>query len=125
MTKSKKPYFVKAFLDWAWDNGLTPHVVAVDSEDVRAPRGYFQDGIISLNVSKSAVQNYVMDLDGIGFSARFNRTSHEVYVPMGAVVQVFVRETGENMGFQPDAKASPEPQAPKDRPERPKLKLVK
>ena len=58
MTKSRRPYLIRAIYDWCCDNGHTPHMlVAADYPGVVVPREYVQEGRITLNVSPVAIQN--------------------------------------------------------------------
>ncbi len=51
MTKSRRPYLIRAIYDWCCDNGHTPHMlVAADYPGVVVPREYVQEGRITLNV---------------------------------------------------------------------------
>lgn len=136
MTRSRRPYLIRAIFDWAVENGFTPHLlVAADYEGVSVPREHVKDNRITLNISPMAVQNLDLTNDTIWFSARFSGRAFEVLVPSGAVLAVFARENGEGVIFgeveppHPDDK-KPKPQAaPPLPPSKPAkgshLKLVK
>ena len=49
---SRKPYLLRAMVQWCEDNGLTP-LIAVNAEeqDVSVPRQFVEDGRITLNIS--------------------------------------------------------------------------
>ena len=36
----------------------------------------------------------------MNFSARFNGVAHDIWIPVGHVVSIFARESGEGMGFE-------------------------
>ncbi len=130
---SRRPYLIRAMVDWAIDNGLTPHiVVATDAAGVEVPHQYAQDGKITLNISPRAAQGLVIERDGIRFSARFGGRPWQVRVPPGAVLAVYARENGEGVvfgevegvGTTPPESPPPDPAAPPKR-GRPQLKVVK
>ena len=133
MSKSRRPYLIRAIFDWACDNGYTPHLlVAADYPGVAVPQQYVQDGRITLNISPIAVQNLDLTSDPIWFSARFGGRAFDVYVPSGAVLAVYARENGEGMMFgEPEAAEAgeevrpPEPEPPKPKPGRANLRVIK
>jgi stringent starvation protein B len=61
-----------------------------------------KNGEIVLNVSYNATRNLQLGDDYVRFSARFNGVSREIIVPVGAVVSLFARETGEGMAWEPE-----------------------
>ncbi|WP_028009499.1 ClpXP protease specificity-enhancing factor [Solimonas flava] len=138
MSKSRRPYLIRAIHEWASDNGYTPHLlVAADYPGVVVPREFVQDGRITLNISPIAVQSLDLSSEPLWFSARFGGRPFDVQVPSGAVLAIFARENGEGVIFgetEPgDAKsaasgAAPdtEPEPPKPtKPGRPNLRVVK
>jgi stringent starvation protein B len=116
------------------DSGHTPHVI-VDAERaaVEVPRAYIKDGKIVLNVSLNATQRLNLGNDWLEFDARFAGVVHHVRVPLGAVLGIYARETGEGMVFSEqdlgDQDTASEPQTrPTGNDEgrsRPQLKVVK
>jgi stringent starvation protein B len=58
-----------------------------------------QNNEIVLNISADATKDLQIDNDLITFSARFAGVSRQVFVPVGNVMSIFARETGEGMGF--------------------------
>ena len=131
----KRPYLLRAMHQWITDSGHTPHVI-VDAgragEDI--PHAYVQDGKLVLNLSYSATQRLKIDNDVVEFDARFAGVIHHVRIPVGAVMGVYARETGEGMMFpdQDTSPAPPEPPAPAPAPaedgggaKRPQLRVVK
>lgn len=136
MSKSRRPYLIRAIHEWACDNGHTPHLlVAADYPGVVVPREFVQDGRITLNVSPMAVQSLDLQHEPIWFSARFGGRPFDVQVPTGAVLAIFARENGEGVIFgetEPvagaDAASAPktDPEPPKPtKPGRPNLRVVK
>lgn len=98
---SKRPYLLQALYDWIVDQGHVPHIV-VDASvtGTRVPQQYVQDGQIQLNVSPSAVRNFLMDRTALSFEARFAGSPFQVYVPIRAVMAVFDRDSGSGMAFE-------------------------
>jgi stringent starvation protein B len=129
--RSRRPYLLRAMHEWMSDSGFTPHVI-VDAgrPGVEVPKAYVKDGKIVLNLSWSATQHLALGNDWIEFDARFGGVSHHVRVPIGAVLGVYARETGEGMVFSDGEGEPPPPQdagtaavAPEKK--RPKLEVVK
>jgi stringent starvation protein B len=134
--KSRRPYLVRAMHEWISDSNCTPHIV-VDAgvPGVEVPRQYVQDGKIVLNVSWTATAQLQIGSDELSFSGRFGGASMQVRVPLGAVLAIYARETGQGMIFTDEPEApppggdapdsgSPEPAA-KPAARRAKLKVVK
>ena len=105
----KRPYLLRAMHQWITDSGHTPHVI-VDAERAGddIPHAYVQDGKLVLNLSYSATQRLKIDNDLVEFDARFAGVIHHVRFPVGAVLGVYARETGEGMMF-PDQDMGPAP----------------
>lgn len=125
----KRPYLLRAMHEWILDNDMTPHIV-IDAtrEDLVVPGGHATDGKLVLNVSPTATRGLVLGNDLVSFEARFGGVSRRVEVPVDAVLGVYARETGQGMIF-PEEEGPPPgpagPDAPKDEPKKPSLKVVK
>ena len=101
--KARRPYLLRAIHEWISDSMCTPHlVVDADVADVEVPRQYVKDGKIVLNVSWNATANLRLGNDEVSFSGRFGGTSMSVRVPVGAVLAIYARETGQGMIFADD-----------------------
>jgi stringent starvation protein B len=136
---SRRPYLLRAMLDWMVDCGYTPHlIVDAGSDVVQVPRQFVKEGKIVLNISASATQNFQIGADAVEFNARFGGVGHHIRVPVDFVLGIYARETGQGMVFTDET--SPVPGAPgnasdgggpdptpppPDKPRRPSLKVVK
>ena len=105
----KRPYLIRALLDWIVDSELTPYLmVAVDSDQVRVPADYVSEGKIILNISPMAVQNLEVTDVGVSFAGRFGGKPFAVHVPRQNVLAIYAKETGEGMMFDPADDQKPE-----------------
>jgi stringent starvation protein B len=136
---SRRPYLLRAMHEWISDNAQTPHIV-VDASlpGVEVPRQYIQSGKIILNVSNHATSSLSLGNDLVRFRARFGAATYDVSVPIGAVLGIYARETGQGMIFsEADAPPPQPPEPPQGTPEgsantntdtkrgKPTLKVVK
>ena len=109
---SHRPYLLRALYEWIADNGMTPHLlVDATRPSVQVPMHAVKDGKIVLNIAERAVSRLDMSNDTIRFSARFGGVSHSVSVPVGAVLAIYARETGQGMALPDDALASDDDEA--------------
>ncbi|MDN6179566.1 MAG: ClpXP protease specificity-enhancing factor [Halomonas subglaciescola] len=117
MTRSSRPYLARALYEWLLDNDLTPHLV-VDASwpGVEVPRQFVQHGQIVLNASPTAVRDFFMENQAIGFSARFGGQPMRIMIPIEALLAVYASENGAGMVFgqEPDLEAVEGPDAPAD-----------
>ncbi|UTH76577.1 ClpXP protease specificity-enhancing factor [Chromobacterium sp. IIBBL 290-4] len=100
MSSSTKPYMIRALHQWCSDNGHTPYIVVWVDDKTDVPREFVKNNEIVLNIAYSATKNLQIENDWISFSARFGGVSRDLWVPVGNVMSVFARETGEGMGFE-------------------------
>ena len=101
---SHRPYLLRALYEWIADNGMTPHLLVDATRPmVQVPLHAVKDGKIVLNIAERAVSRLDMNNDTISFSARFGGVSHSVAVPVGAVLAIYARETGQGMALPDDA----------------------
>ena len=109
---SRRPYLLRAMVEWMVDSGHTPHaIVDASFAGVEVPRAFVNDGRIVLNISASATQGLTIGADRMEFNARFSGVVHYVQVPIAAILGVYARETGEGMVF-PDEGGDGAPQPP-------------
>ncbi len=128
----KRPYLLRAMHQWMTDGGQTPHVIVeVDRYAVDVPRAFVKDGKIVLNISYDATERLNIGNDWLELDTRFAGTVHHVRAPIGAILGIYARETGEGMVFsEADLGPQPPPPAPagaeegRPRP-RPQLKVVR
>jgi stringent starvation protein B len=104
--------------EWITDNQQTPHVV-VDAllDGVEVPRQFVQNGKIILNISYSATNGLTLGNDLVRFHARFGSVTHDVMVPVQAVLGIYARETGQGMIFSESD--TPDPNSPGPNPSGP------
>ena len=98
---SNRPYLLRAVADWISDNGLTPYLL-VDAAvaGVRVPPHTVREGRVVLNIATRAVSQLELGNDAVRFMARFSGVSHNVVVPMQAVLAVYAQENGQGMMFE-------------------------
>lgn len=127
--KAKRPYLLRALYDWLVDSSLTPYVlVSAEEEAAMVPADYVNDGKIVLNISPSAVRGLVIDDAGLSFDGRFGGAPYPVSAPISSLLAIYAKETGEGMIFDPEefpSRTDDSPEAPKDRPSGPELKVIK
>lgn len=139
MSTSTKPYLIRALHQWCTDNEQTPYLVVHVDGSVTVPLEFVKDNEIVLNIGYNATKNLQIDNDWLSFSARFGGVSRDIWVPIGNVLSIFSRETGEGMGFElepvtgerpqltaePESAATDTPVSGKDKPSRAHLRIVK
>src|SRR5690554_4481290 len=100
---SHRPYLLRALYEWIADNGMTPHLLMdATRPSVHVPQQAVKEGRIVLNVAQRAVSGLEMTNEAISFSARFGGVSQSVSVPVGAVLAIYARETGQGMALPDD-----------------------
>ncbi|MFC4160078.1 ClpXP protease specificity-enhancing factor [Chitinimonas lacunae] len=97
-----KPYLMRAIHEWCSDQGFTPYLVVAVKGKMQVPMEFVKNGEIVLNISYNATRNLHLGDDYVRFSARFNGVSRDIIVPVGAVVSLFARESGEGMAWEPE-----------------------
>ena len=130
---STKPYLIRAIYDWCTDNGYTPYLSVQVDANTRVPVSYVKEGEIVLNISMDAVQHLQIGNDDISCSGRFGGVAHKISVPVGAVIGIFAKETGQGLAFQgqestPEQAGTQHPEDPPESPPpagKPRLRVVK
>lgn len=98
---STKPYFLRATYDWIVDNNCTPHLmVDATSRQCVVPQQFVKDGVIVLNVSPTAVRNFLIGSDLVSFNARFGGVAQDVAVPVTSVRAIYAKENGQGLAFE-------------------------
>ena len=116
----KRPYLLRAMHQWMTDGGQTPHVIVdVDRHAVDVPRGFVKDGKIVLNISYDATERLNIGNDWLELDTRFGGAIHHVRAPIGAVLGIYARETGEGMVFNDGDPEPPPPGTPPQGPLQP------
>jgi stringent starvation protein B len=105
-TSSTRPYLIRALYEWCTDNGLTPYVAVRVDDTVRVPREYVKDGEIVLNISMDATSALKLGNDYIEFKARFAGVARDIMVPVGKVMAIYARESGQGMAFPLEEEAA-------------------
>lgn len=115
-SSSTRPYMIRALHEWCTDNGLTPYLAVRVDHTVQVPQEFVKDGEIVLNTSYDATGGLQLGNDFIAFKARFGGQPRDIMVPVGRVIAIYARETGEGMAFalapetaQPEAAADVAP----------------
>ena len=98
----RRPYLLRALIEWIIDNNQTPYVLVEAGEGVQVPSGYVNDGRIVLNVSAVAIRNLSITNQFVMFDGRFGGQSFPVSVPLHAVIAVYSKESGEGELFAPE-----------------------
>ncbi|CAL7963223.1 Stringent starvation protein B homolog [Gammaproteobacteria bacterium] len=100
---SSKPYLIRAIYEWIVDNNLTPYV-AVDTNipGTTVPETYIQDERIVLDISEAATSNLIISNNSLEFKARFGGISHNIYIPISAIMVIYAQENDRGMEFPPE-----------------------
>lgn len=93
MSRSSRPYLLRAIYEWLLDNNLTPHLlVATEMPGVQVPTSHAEDGQLVLNISPDACRHLFLGDELVTFSARFSGASMQVSIPIDAVTAIIARE---------------------------------
>jgi stringent starvation protein B len=119
---SNRPYLIRALFEWIIDNDCTPYlIVSTAVPGVSVPASYVEDQRIVLNISPQAVRNLDLGNERIEFDGRFGGQPFRVSAPIGAVLAIYAKETGQGTAFEIDDGPSDTP--PDD--SGPRLRVVK
>ncbi|ARB92423.1 ClpXP protease specificity-enhancing factor [Legionella longbeachae] len=133
---SNKPYLIRAAYDWIVDNELTPYIlVNAAYVGVQVPREHVNHDRIVLNISPAATRGLLLENDRIIFTARFSGKTEQIFVPPGAVLEIYAKENGRGIAFALEDEEEPPPassgpstsdaEGPVSSKSKPSLKLVK
>lgn len=96
-----RPYLMRALYDWILDSHCTPYLmVSAEFPNVMIPSQFVRDGKIVLNISPGAIQQLLIDVDGVSFTASFGGLRQKVYAPIAAVMALYAMENGQGMVFE-------------------------
>jgi stringent starvation protein B len=102
--------------EWILDNNQTPYlIVDATAKDVEVPPGHAENGRIVLNVSPTAIRNLSITNESVEFDGRFSGRAFHISAPVGAVLAVYAKETGQGMAFEAEGAGS-EPAPPEPTP---------
>ncbi len=103
-----KHYLIEAALKCIEDDGLTPHLLCDTQIDgVVLPQHLKNDPNLTLSLSRFAIRDFALSVDGIGFSATFAGMPFSIYLPMQAVIAVFAKESGQGLVMAGDFNLAP------------------
>ena len=104
---SSTPYLIRALYEWIVDNAMTPYLlVDVSNIDIHFPQELINDNKIILNISPSAVMNFLVDNMTIQFSAKFSGVEKFISFPISSVIAIYSRENGRGMTFDKSEESS-------------------
>tara|TARA_A100001011_G_C13973673_1_gene700344 strand:+ start:31 stop:417 length:387 start_codon:yes stop_codon:yes gene_type:complete len=104
---SSTPYLIRALYEWIVDNAMTPYLlVDVSNIDVHFPQDLVNDNKIILNISPSAVMNFLVDNMTIQFNAKFSGVEKFISFPVSSVLAIYSREKGRGMTFEKSEESS-------------------
>lgn len=84
---------IDALFEAICEEGLTPYVfVAAEHPDALLPADFVQDGMITLDLSASAVGEFGYDDEGFIYSASFGGKRQKVVIPYAAIAAVYPKE---------------------------------
>ena len=105
---SKRPYLIRAMLDWINDNKLTPYIlVDTNISNVTVPEKFINKEKIILNIGHTATDNLNVTLESISFNGRFDGKSLSIFVPTEAILSIYIKETGDGMIFSDEGTSQP------------------
>ncbi|MDP2759745.1 MAG: ClpXP protease specificity-enhancing factor [Sideroxyarcus sp.] len=96
---STKPYLIRAIYEWCTDAGYTPYLAVQVDDYTQVPAAYVKDGRVVLNIGMDAVKNLHLGDEDITCGGRFGGVSHQIIVPVSAVIGIFAKENGQGLVF--------------------------
>jgi len=110
---SHRPYLVRALYEWIVDNNSTPYIIVdTAAAGVCVPDGLSENGRIVLNIGPNSIRSLAIGNESIEFDGRFSGRPFHVSAPVGAVMAVYAKETGQGMAFEVEAAADPTADGP-------------
>lgn len=97
---SKKFYLINAIYQWCVDSGFSPCILVLVDNNVRVPVNFVEDdNCILLDISPEFVRGFEFNKTSITFYAMFDDVEHEVFVPIGNILEIYAAENEEGMEF--------------------------
>ena len=100
--KNKAPSLIEAFYKWIVDSDKTPNFVGnIDVDGVKAPKQYAKDGQIVLDIAPDAVDDLIIDQEGMSFISYFGGSTEgeHIFFPLKSWVALVCAETGDGISF--------------------------
>ena len=131
-----RPYLFKSTYQWIVDHKFTPYVL-VDAEfpEVEVPKDYAKNGRIVFNISPISVRHFSIEDNAIHFEASFGGIACQIFIPVGAVLGLYSRETAhglyqreEGLGMvvnEGETKDDLDPNPPKPEPSKSRAENIK
>ena len=99
MSRSTKPYLIRAIYEWCMDNDLTPHISVAVYSGLDIPSQYVNNGESVFNIGLQAAHELVMNNRHISFMARFNGIPRKLEVPIYVIKGIFAKEVNQGLVF--------------------------
>jgi stringent starvation protein B len=97
---SKKYYLINAIYQWCLDSGFSPCILVLVDSNVQVPVNFVEnDNCILLDISPDYVESFQFNKNHISFRAMFDEVEHEVFVPIGNILEIYASENDEGMEF--------------------------
>lgn len=80
--KDIRPYIINAHIQWLDDSGARPHLVIENGPDVKVPPHLQSQPTISFLVKAESVEWFLLNDEGVSFTARFNGKPFTVFAPL-------------------------------------------
>jgi stringent starvation protein B len=125
---SSKPYLIRALYEWILDNDFTPFItIDATNDEVVLPGAFVTDGKMILNVAPQATHNLRIGNDALECKARFGGVSHDLFIPIAAILAIFAEENNQGMIFSKEKPQTEDTPLSKPQPKkaRPKLAVIK
>lgn len=101
MATSKKFYLAQAIYFWCLDNNFTPYIVVFVDNNVKVPIHVVdEDNSVMFDISVDFVQNFEFNKDYISFITIFDQVEHEVFIPIGNILEIYSAENEEGLSFE-------------------------
>jgi len=124
-----KSYLIRAMYEYINDINGVPHIgldtkVAFAFEGDLGADNNTESPVLALSISKNAVVDLVISIDGINFKGTVNSVPFNYFIPIEAIGSIHDRDTGQGIQFEITTDDVPKlkPNMP---PTKPKLTIVK